>query len=392
MPFPSDYRIPYPDGPTFHDFILLLDETPLIRQQATDCPTCEQLLQVGCGRPELAAEFANAINRLTVDEIGSASSDWVQVLFPVISLLSRGLYLITVDEYIPTDGDGNFFWGAFQSIRRCSALSRCVDVTQRPVFLAPTQPTSCFQHASLSRAQQEFPQKPGLTLQLSGKISALLDGHHRALCAALQHAMFPCITISNFNCSRYAADYGALGPLWNTIPLKLRKQMMLLGEECMVGGDERSQSEIDEFVRTIESMPTVDLPAEVQPQSLKSAYPNLDAVTGLDICSRKTGVITDKDIEDILNRQRDDHYYYDNVIPLLLWALCGFRDNRCIDVLRRVAKDVDLRPYWHLAYQLLATMRCEEVDDFFVAYLCSEDAASRPELIEIIDDYFRQPP
>ncbi len=191
-------NVPYrfSGGLTRREVFLTLDDVPLIRRQATGCPTCEQLLQVGCGSAELAATFAEAINQLTIDIVRGEDADWLTAMTPLFRLLPRGVYLVSLDEYFPTDGQGRFFWNQFQSLESFPALSACIDLSDRPCFLAPTQPTNKFQRSSFTQAQRDYRTKPGLALKLDCKVSALLDGHHRALYAALNRERVSCLTLS----------------------------------------------------------------------------------------------------------------------------------------------------------------------------------------------------
>lgn len=354
---------PGPGALARREAILVLDDVPLMRRQESGCPTCLQVLQVGCGSPERARVFAEAIGRISVEDVLSGKEDWAAALLPIVSLLPRGDYRLTLDDYFPTDGAGRFFWTAFPRLAECEALSHCVAVHPRPAFLAPTQPPRVFRRDALARAEQSFPTRPGLALHLSNWGSALLDGHHRASCAARRGAALPCITIA---------------PLLN---------------DANDWFTEANQSAIDRLVAEVESVTIGELPSDVVPTDVASNYPDIDTLTGIEILARNRQRITDEEIDEIVSRRRPPHPPHDiygNPIPLLLHTLAGMHDERAVPTAIRIARDFSLRSWWEQAFQFLARRPSEVVDDFFVEYLCARDIPERPELVQIINDYFRR--
>ncbi len=152
---------------------------------------------------------------------------------------------------------------------------------------------------------------------------------------------------------------------------------------------EVEQPRIDALQGQLESLPQVELPPDVLPAGLDTAYPDLDAVAGRDVISKRTGAITDDQIEAILSGSRREHFHYGDLLHYLLKVMLGDGDPRAVRIAIRIARDLKYRSHWKLAFKLMATRRCEEVDDFFVEYLCARDQPDRPEIIAIIDDYFR---
>ncbi len=85
----------------YHEIFLLFDQILLIRQQATGCPTCQQLLQLGLGSSELATSYSDAINRLTCrDYLSATSVDWLDALRPILKLLPPRAYLLSLNELV----------------------------------------------------------------------------------------------------------------------------------------------------------------------------------------------------------------------------------------------------------------------------------------------------
>jgi len=117
---------------------------------------------------------------------------------------------------------------------------------------------------------------------------------------------------------------------------------------------------------------------------------DIDALTGLELIAGEKRQISGYDIEGVIGGKSQDHDFYGNLFPWLLKALFGTNDLRAAPLAIRLASDFAFRSCWELAFQLLATKQCQEVEDFFVRFLCADNQPSRPELEMIVDEYFRR--
>ena len=186
------------------DRFVMLHDMPLAFWQATDCGTCAKLIQAGFDGAEEVSRQVQLIQSLTIDVLQQPASTWIDRLMGILELFPRGFYYLTLLDYSPTDGNGNFFWDVFQVERTWYALTqgRMPNETypdpyqnRPPCFLAPSQSPTNFSYESLNRAKDSYNTHPGLALELRQQGALLLDGHHRATAAALAGKPFACLTI-----------------------------------------------------------------------------------------------------------------------------------------------------------------------------------------------------
>ncbi|MDE6732581.1 MAG: hypothetical protein K2J77_06870 [Oscillospiraceae bacterium] len=146
--------------------------------------------------------LTNSFNRLNEGEsLASGLRD-------VMSLLEDGVYAVYFADYYPTDGNGQFFWGAYNishEVRGTAEQNRVIgDKTYKPCFLLPTQPMDYYaarikvgtdEQVKLRKAQ-------GIVYHVSGLFSALLKGHHGALSCVEKGIPFRCAVIEKI-CEPY---------------------------------------------------------------------------------------------------------------------------------------------------------------------------------------------
>ena len=140
--------------------------------------------------------------RCTADNIEDGEMGVIQKALPLINLLAKGIYHFKVENYYPTDGEGNFFWMPLtrQRVYDCATYSHIYSGPAR--FLAPTQPVTAFNQARVEeyrRRIQNGEQVGGIAYKYINRLSFLLDGHHRAVAAMLEGVDFPCLTIDRFD-------------------------------------------------------------------------------------------------------------------------------------------------------------------------------------------------
>lgn len=146
--------------------------------------------------------LTNSFNRLNEGE--SLSSG----LRDVMSLLEDGVYAVYYSDYYPTDGNGQFFWGAYNishEVRGTAEQNRVIGGKPfKPCFLFPTQPMDYYaarikvgtdEQVKLRRVQ-------GIVYHVSGLFSALLKGHHGALSCVDKNIPFRCAVIEKL-CEPY---------------------------------------------------------------------------------------------------------------------------------------------------------------------------------------------
>lgn len=184
---------------------LCIDDAPLIQiYSECACPTCESLLAAGYGTPSDNTALRQAADRMNA--LYNGIEDAIGRIEPLISMLPSGAWILTASDYYPTDGNGHFFWNVpndFTSFAATAQIYDCVNFRSfpcAPFYLYPSQPTSKFDEDRVDhyrahlRAGRQLP--PALAYSISGYISILLDGHHRACACALEGKRLPCLTIS----------------------------------------------------------------------------------------------------------------------------------------------------------------------------------------------------
>lgn len=90
---------------------------------------------------------------------------------------------------IPTDGNGKFFWsvGNEPVINKasCPMYHNGNWSQNRPKYIIPTQPPRLF-NKQVAEFYQNNDQYRGIAYYLDGYLCALLDGHHKAVAAAIE--------------------------------------------------------------------------------------------------------------------------------------------------------------------------------------------------------------
>ncbi len=148
------------------------------------------------GDTELHKLLTEALTKLNRGDSAPAA------LGPFLCTLPDGVYTLYTSEYYPTDGNGNFFWGAYNiahEIHGSAEHNRTFgkDKLYRPCFLLPSLDLNNFlpkiksttDIASKSRRVQ------GIALHLSGLYSILLKGHHGAVSCTEAGLPFTCLVI-----------------------------------------------------------------------------------------------------------------------------------------------------------------------------------------------------
>lgn len=119
----------------------------------------------------------------------------------ILGLLEDGVYALYFSEYYPTDGSGNYFWGAYNvphDIHGTAEKNRLVkNNVFKPCFLIPTQPLDYY--APKVQASLETTVKrrdvQGIAYHLSGFYSMLLKGHHGSVACVEKDVPFRCLVI-----------------------------------------------------------------------------------------------------------------------------------------------------------------------------------------------------
>ena len=164
---------------------LMFDGKPLLQLQGYEyfCPTCEKIVRSGyqLGKGEFHVE------KLNEGEVSFA--DAFNEIVPILGLLRDNYYVILDTELYPTDGNGHLFWNVPDSNQPMpgSCLYYRGDGEWgllRPYFTIATQ---SIKNLNTSRVDyyREHAGCRVLAYYMDGYMTALIDGHHKAMAAAL---------------------------------------------------------------------------------------------------------------------------------------------------------------------------------------------------------------
>ncbi len=123
-------------------------------------------------------------------------------LHNIFTFLSDGVYTVYTAEYYPTDGNGTFFWGAYNIPHEVNGTAECVRSisahrTFTPCFLIPGNPLDSYLAKTKAAADEAIKNRKiqGIVYHLSGLHSVLLKGHHGAVSCAMAGVPFKCAVI-----------------------------------------------------------------------------------------------------------------------------------------------------------------------------------------------------
>lgn len=128
------------------------------------------------------------------ESLGSALKD-------IFAVLQDGVYVAYLSDYYPTDGSGNFFWGAYNISHEISGTAEHSRVignrAYKPCFLIPSQPLDYFQVRTKMTTDDSAKSRRvlGIAYHLSGLHSVLLKGHHSAVSCTDREIPFTCAVI-----------------------------------------------------------------------------------------------------------------------------------------------------------------------------------------------------
>lgn len=144
---------------------------------------------------KINAAITNSFNRLNEGE--SLTSG----LRDIFGLLEDGVYTVYFNDYYPTDGNGVFFWGAYNishEVHGTAEHNRAIgSKTYKPCFLLPTQPMDYYAARTKMGTDDQVKKRrcQGIVYHVSGMYSALLKGHHGALSCVDLGVPFKCAVI-----------------------------------------------------------------------------------------------------------------------------------------------------------------------------------------------------
>ena len=176
---------------------LMFGEKSLFQLQGEEyyCPTCEKIIKTGYNLEQTEEFSGDAINSDNV-----TFEKYLEQIKPILGLLQDGYYCLWDTTLYPTDGDGELFWdyenGDSYKDSTCQYYFMNFKWgSEEPHFTVATQP---FDKCNMERVEyyRKHPGARAIAYYMDGTITALIDGHHKALAAAIDHRPFNAVVIS----------------------------------------------------------------------------------------------------------------------------------------------------------------------------------------------------
>lgn len=205
-------------------------------------------------------------------------------MIPLLGLLPDNYYVILDTELYPTDGNGHLFWNVPNSGERLPGA--CLFYRgdgewglSRPHFTIATQSIEklCKDRVEYYR---KHPNCRAIAYYMDGYMTALIDGHHKAMAAAMEHkkvnalVIMPCYTIRcRKNDEKLMASYIQAGDIRFAFDeYELEEIPNYIGEKISL-----------EDMKYIQSLiPKVEAEFSYENDELVSSYPDADEMADID--------------------------------------------------------------------------------------------------------------
>lgn len=368
---------------------LVYGDTPLIKFHGEGpyfCPTCEKLVAAGYGLnmsdQQVISELRDTLNCRFV-----SLEESLETLKPLLGLLPTGYYALVNTELCPTDGNGEFFWKLNNNptYNKASCPIYAGDgiwSDEIPYYILPTQPPSHYdpKQAEFYRAKDDY---RAIAYHMEGYLCALIDGHHKAVAAALDKkkvktlVIVPTTSVSVLNDKQnFKGGISINGAYFSQE--ELLTPVVEIAKSLKLNQLKKEETEKyllmfnNEFDRHYDWLPEI-LEAE-------KVFPDVITVAR----QQWAGDISDERLDRIIKNQESiSEQDALNISTALYYA----QKPRFKEMAFYFCKNYTYSSIWYKIYELLANIKDEEIEDFFVDYLV-QDEKKHPEIHKIIDSYF----
>lgn len=368
---------------------LVYGDIPLTKFQGDGpyfCPTCEKLVAAGYGlnmsKQKIISELRDVLNRKFVSLEGSLES-----LKLLLGLLPTGYYALVDTELCPTNGNGEFFWklNNTPTYNKASCPVYGGDGLWSkgiPYYVLPSQPPSHYnpQQAEFYRNNDGY---RAIAYHMDGYLCTLIDGHHKVVAAALDKKKVKSLVIVpvSFVSMPYDKQNYNSGISINGVFLNENELITTVKEVAKFLELNQLKKDVTErylSLRNEDFDKNYEWPKEIL--DVERIFP--DAVT---VARQQwAGDLSDERLSQI---SRNQEVISDQEALNILVALYYSRHLRFKEMAFYFCKNYSYAPVWYKIYELLAEIRDEEVENFFVDYLINDDK-EHPEIKKIIDKYF----
>lgn len=364
---------------------LMLGDKPLFQLLGDEyfCPTCEKILRSGYGLDQPEQFRIEKINE-SKDKV--SFPEILEELYPLLGLLNSGYYTVWDTSLYPTDGNGHLFWEVPNEMVPLPGTCEyyygdCEYADPHPHFMVGTQPRENY-NAERVAYYRGHPGARAIAYFMEGYMTALLDGHHKAFAAALEHEKVNALVIM----SEYAARFrGEDGQLHNKITC---------GSGGILRGNKAFDCEIYHLDSNLRTMPVTIVSEEladrighymeqvkltyhfpVNTEELAGYYPTVDDVAMMD----RAGVITDECLDEWLHQNQGKGNHTEEDVCILMRALGAMRHKRLFEmgdyfVRRNYSGDT----LYVILESMMRLPRTPEMEEYFIE-----------RMVELEDDYPR---
>ena len=361
-------------------FTLMFKDMPLFYLQGDEyfCPTCEKIVRSGYQLEQT--------NEFHVDAINKENTSFEEALCeiqPILGLLKDGYYCVWDTMICPTDGNGNLFWdypndehakhGSCVYYRGDSEWATCW-----PHYTIATQP-----RRKMSKERVEYyrkrPECRAIAYYMDGNLTALIDGHHKAMAAALEHREVKTLVISPCYHIYHTTESGE-----KKLYLAAN-DVTFLSDECEIKSYNYVREVLGpEQMNSVLSMMPTDIDNykfDINTKELASYYPIVEEYASIDAF----GEISESIIDAFISGE----CVFDKDICTFIEAVAGLRHERLFEILDFVLyqKRYEQNNIMMCALkQMVKLPRTEQIEEYLIQYL-TEKEDEFPSIGKFILDY-----
>lgn len=354
------------------------------------CPTCEKLVAAGYGLNMAEDNTLKEMRELFNIPFVSLEKSFIN-LKPLFGLLRTGYYALIDTELFPTDGNGNFFWRvnnipvankASCPVYEGGGEYRYSDTL--PKYILPSQPPTQFNRDTANYYRKNDGYR-AIAYFFEGYLCTLLDGHHKAAAAALEHRTLKTLIIMpvssgwekgiNKGIKQGGLSFQGVNLYENEMNTKVSQILKAFGENRMGKEEvgrylEMINTEFDHYVWDKDILES------------EKFYPDVVTLARLDWA----GAITEDRLNGIINMK---DCLTDTQALNLASALFAIGHPRFKEISFFIARQNEYLSIWSDIYELLSKRKEEEIENFFIDYLVNADII-RNNIKKIVDGYLEE--
>lgn len=369
---------------------LVYGDTPLIKFHGDGpyfCPTCEKLVAAGYGldmsNEKLISEMREIFNSKFVSLENSMEN-----LKPLFGILPTGYYALVDTELCPTNGNGEFFWklSSKAEYNKASCPIYGGDGLWSggiPYYILPTQPSTHFNYKQIDvyKNNEEY---RALAYHLDGYLCALLDGHHKAVAAAIEKRKVKTLVIIPASSAWEANKKTGIkaGISINGVTLH-EDELITSASEVMHSWElnKLTKEETQKYIALVnKDFGSYEWPKEV----LESENVFEDALTVARI--EWAGGLSNERLDKIIC---NEEIIQESDALNISTALYYSKNTRFKELSFYFCRNRLFASVWYKIYELLANIKDEDIENFFVEFLINDNGEHK-DVKKIVDKYFEQ--